>query len=140
MATEVTSAHASAQVTETRAGKFQDEVQAGGISFLADEPAGLGGLGTGPSPYDLLCAALGACTSMTVRLYADQKGWPLTRISVKVGNTPKTATTKDKFLREITFEGALDETQRARLMQIAERCPVHRTLSEGSEIETHMAG
>ena len=123
-------------VVETGAGKFQAQVDAPGGRFLADEPRDVGGLGSGPGPFDLLSAALGACTSMTCRLYADQKGWPLKRVAVQVQHVAKTATAKDRFTRQISFEGELDPAQRQRLLEIAERCPVHRTLTAGSDVVT----
>ncbi len=127
-------------VQETRAGKLQVEVIAGKTRFLADEPVAVGGLGSGPGPYDLLCAALGACTSMTVRLYADQKQWPLERVRVAVRHgKDKERKPADLFSRRIALEGPLDSEQRARLMEIAGRCPVHRTLEAGSAIETAAA-
>lgn len=124
-------------VRETRAGKFQVEALAQGHRFLIDEPVSVGGLGTGPGPYQLLGAALGACTAMTLRLYAGQKNWPLDRVSVRVGHTrEKDQTPADLFSREITVAGALDEEQTARLIEIAERCPVHRTLEAGARVVT----
>jgi putative redox protein len=124
-------------VQETGAGKFQVEVRTGTTRFLADEPVAVGGLGSGPGPYDLLCAALGACTSMTLRLYADQKQWPLTRTSVSVAHDKdKERKPADRFTRAIALEGALDAAQRARLLEIANKCPVHRTLESGSAVET----
>jgi uncharacterized OsmC-like protein/alpha/beta superfamily hydrolase len=124
-------------VQETGAGKFQAEVRTGTTRFLADEPTAAGGLGSGPGPYDLLCAALGACTSMTLRLYADQKQWPLARTRVAVGHTKdKDRKPADLFTRSIALEGPLDAAQRTRLMEIANKCPVHRTLESGSAIET----
>lgn len=117
-------------VTETGVGKFQVEVLAGTAAFLADEPVEAGGLGSGPSPYDLLCAALGACTTMTLRLYAERKGWPLERATVRVLHA-RGADGRDRLAREVTVDGALDETQRRRLLEIAQRCPVHRTLKPG---------
>jgi putative redox protein len=124
-------------VQETGAGKFQAEVRTGTTRFLADEPVAAGGLGSGPGPYDLLCAALGACTSMTLRLYADQKQWPLARTSVSVGHVKdKDRKPADLFTRSIALEGPLDAAQRTRLMEIANKCPVHRTLELGSAIET----
>lgn len=125
------------RVEETGVGKFQVAVQAGPTRFLADEPVDVGGLDSGPSPYDLLGAALGACTAMTCRLYADRKGWPLDRVSVEVTHEARTATTKDRFVREIGLEGELDADQRVRIIEIAEKCPIHRTLTEGAEIVTH---
>ena len=122
---------------ETRAGKFQVEILAAGHKLLADEPVAVGGLGTGPGPYQLLGAALGACTAMTLRLYATQKDWPLDRVTVRVGHTrEKDQVPPDLFSREITVEGPLDEAQTARLIEIADRCPVHRTLEAGSRVMT----
>ena len=129
------------RVEETRAGKFQVRVLTPSTSFIADEPASVGGLDSGPTPYDLLSAGLGACTAMTCRLYADQKGWPLDRVVVEVGHIGKTSIGPDLFVRKIGFQGELHEDQRSRLLEIAERCPVHRTLAQGSTIETrHLAG
>jgi putative redox protein len=124
-------------VEETGAGKFQVQVTAHGARFFADEPADVGGLGSGPTPFELVSAGLGACTSMTLRLYADRKGWPLRRVRVAVahekvdGQVPP-----DLFERKIGLEGPLDAAQTARLFEIAEKCPVHRTLESGARIST----
>jgi uncharacterized OsmC-like protein/alpha-beta hydrolase superfamily lysophospholipase len=130
-------------VTETRQGKFQQLVTAGQHRFPADEPVDAGGLDSGPGPYDLLLAALGACTAMTLRLYADRKGLPLERVVVRLTHAKihaadcETCETKEGMLdridKEIVVAGALDEEARARLLEIAEKCPVNRTLK--SEIE-----
>jgi putative redox protein len=126
-------------VEETGAGKFQVQVSVHGSRFFADEPVDVGGLGTGPSPYELVAAGLGACTSMTVRLYAERKGWPLRRTRVAVrhdkvdGQTPA-----DLFDRQIDLEGPLDTEQRARLFEIADKCPVHRTLEAGARVTTEV--
>lgn len=126
-----------AEAEETGAGKFQLSITAGGAIFLADEPVSAGGLGTGPSPFDLLSAALAACTTMTLRLYADHKGWPVTRIRTAVGHQKDpTDPLPDLFDRRIAIEGALDSDQRARLLEMADRCPVHRTLERGSRFST----
>lgn len=125
-------------VTETRAGKYQVEVQAGQTRFFADEPADVGGLGSGPNPYDLMGAALGACTVMTLRLYADRKNWPLKRAWVKVTHGRSSLVARDVFNRDIHLEGPLDDEQRAKLIEIAERCPVHVTLERGSDITTRL--
>lgn len=124
------------RVEETGAGKFQVRITTASGDFLADEPASVGGLGSGPTPYDLLGAGLGACTAMTCRLYADRKGWPLDRVVVEVGHVAKTPSTPDHFERKIGFVGGLDDGQLARLMEIADRCPVHRTLTESATIST----
>ena len=124
-------------VEETGAGKFQVQVAVHGTRFLADEPVDVGGMGSGPSPYELLAAGLGACTCMTVRLYVERKGWPLQRVRASVrhdkvaGQTPP-----DTFHRLVGFDGPLDTEQRARLMEIADKCPVHRTLEGGSRVVT----
>ena len=127
-------------VEETGVGPFQNEITGSGWRYLADEPLDKGGLGTGPSPLDWLAAGLGACTSMTCRMYADRKGWALRRTTVEVVHTARTATSKDLFERRIDFEGDLDEAQRARLFEIADRCPAHRALVEGSEVTTAALG
>jgi uncharacterized OsmC-like protein len=133
-------------VTETGNGRFQQQVEAGGHRFLADEPVAAGGLGSGPNPYDLLLAGLGACTAMTLRLYAERKGWPLERVRVRLDHRKIHAEdcaeceTKvglvDEIDREIALEGPLDDGQRARLLEIADRCPVHRTLTSEIMIRT----
>ncbi len=129
----------SVQATETLAGPFQVEVVAGGLTLTADEPVQAGGLGSGPTPYDLLASALAACTVMTVRLYADRKGWPLQRASVRALHARAALTGKDRFAREITLEGPLSPEQHQRLLEIANRCPVHLTLERGSDIVTVLA-
>lgn len=125
-------------VQETGVGRYQVQADAAGIRFLIDEPVSLGGLGSGHTPYDLLAAALASCTSMTLRLYADQKGWPLDHISVRVGHVRGSLTARDRFERELMFEGTLDEAQRARLLQLADRCPVHITLERGADVRTEL--
>jgi putative redox protein len=122
-------------IRETHQGKYQVEARVGsGAAFLIDEPVAAGGLGSGPNPYNLLSAALGACTTMTLRLYADRKGWPLTEIRTAVRHSRAGLQAKDAFELDIVLEGALDDAQRTRLMEIAERCPVHLTLARGSEV------
>ena len=124
-------------VEETGEGAFQVEVRAGGARLLVDEPVEVGGSGSGPTPYDLLSAALGACTAMTLRLYARRKGWPLARVRVCVGHSRTTGVSPpDVFVRDIAIDGELDAEQRARLIEIAGRCPVHLTLERGARVET----
>jgi len=125
-------------VEETGVGTYQNAVIGAGWRFLADEPVEKGGLGTGPSPVEWLAAGLGACTSITCRMYAERKGWALRRTTVEVVHTARTATSKDLFERAIRFEGDLDQTQRARLFEIADHCPVHRALTEGSVVTTRV--
>jgi putative redox protein len=125
------------------------EIAIGPHRLLADEPVSSGGEDSGPSPYDLLTAALGACTAMTVRLYADRKEIPLERVSVNLHHEKIHATdcleceTKegriDKIERVIELEGPLDEAQRAKLLEIANKCPVHRTLHSEVFVPTRLA-
>ncbi|HMH19401.1 MAG TPA: bifunctional alpha/beta hydrolase/OsmC family protein [Burkholderiales bacterium] len=136
-------------VRETREGKFTNQVFAGRHVIRADEPVTAGGTDTGLSPYDLLCAALGACTAMTVRGYADLKGIPLERISVELKHEKIHATdcaeceTRegkiDRIERLIGLEGDLDPAQRQKLLEIANKCPVHRTLHSEVVIPTRLA-
>jgi len=132
-------------VRETGRGRLQQEVVVGRHHLLADEPVAAGGLDSGPGPYDLLLAGLGACTAMTLRLYAERKGLALERVTVELSHTKIHAEdcaeceTKegmiDRIERAITLTGKLGEDQRVRLMEIADKCPVHRTLT--SEIDIH---
>lgn len=124
------------EITETRAGKFQVEIDVRGHAFLADEPVEVGGLGSGPDPYELLAAALGACTAMTARMYADYKGLALDRVRVEVRHESGDGLPRDRFIREVAFDGDLTPEQSIRLFEIVEKCPVHRSLTEGARIET----
>lgn len=127
---------------------FAQEVTAGGHRLVADEPASVGGTDTGPDPYDLLLAALGSCTSMTVGLYARRKQWPLQAVRVTLRHAKVHAAdcadceTKvgmlDQIERDIELVGALDDEQRARLLDIANKCPVHRTLMSEIAIRTRL--
>lgn len=124
---------------ETGAGRFQILVKAGRARLLVDEPESAGGLGSGPTPYQLLSAALAACTTMTLRVYADRNGIPAAAIRTCVGySRAPDAGAADLFTRKISLEGSLDEAQSARLLAIAARCPVHRTLERGARIETEL--
>jgi uncharacterized OsmC-like protein/fermentation-respiration switch protein FrsA (DUF1100 family) len=136
-------------VRETRRSKFQQTVSIGPHRLLADEPISAGGEDTGPGPYDFLLAGLGACTSMTMRLYADRKSLPLERVTVTLKHSRiyaedcASCETKagmlDQIDRTIAMEGALDAEQRGKLMEIADKCPVHRTLTSEIHIVTHAA-
>jgi uncharacterized OsmC-like protein/alpha/beta superfamily hydrolase len=134
-------------VTETGNGKFQQRISYGGVhEGLADEPESYGGGNTGPAPYDLLLAGLGACTTMTVRMYAERKNLPLDRVSVTLRHgkihakdceTCETAEGRvDRIERRIRLDGDLTDDQRSKLMEIADKCPVHRTLHSEVLIET----
>jgi putative redox protein len=128
-----------AVATETRRGRFQVSLDVAGQTLLADEPASVGGLGSGPNPFQLLASALAACTTMTLRLYADQKGWPVTSIRTAAGHSRQPgATPVDLFTRRITIDGPLSQEQTDRLLEIADRCPVHRTLTAGARVDTSL--
>ena len=136
-------------VAETGAAKFSQLVTAGRHRLAADEPESYGGADSGPSPYQLLSAALGACTSMTLRMYADRKKWPLEKVSVRLVHDKIHAVDceacedregkVDRIEREISISGPLDEEQRRRLLEIADKCPVHQTLERRNEIVTRLA-
>ena len=136
-------------VRETRNSKFQNAVIVGPHHLLADEPAAVGGEDTGPGPYDYVLAGLGACTSMTMRMYAERKSLPLERVTVTLSHNKIHAEdcaeceTKvgmlDQFDRVIAMEGPLDAEQRKKLMEIADKCPVHRTLTSEIHIVTKAA-
>src|SRR5215472_14259885 len=136
---------APTQVVVTSESGLAQEIVSGRHHWRADEPQGIGS-DTGPSPYELLLASLGACTSMTLRLYAQRKGIDLRRITVRLqhyrihAEDCQDCETKSGFLdhidREIELTGNLDEAQRRRLLEIAERCPVHRTLKSEINIRT----
>jgi putative redox protein len=126
----------AAIVAETGLGRFQVEAKVGSSAFLLDEPLAAGGLGSAPNPYDLLSSALGACTVMTIRLYANRKGWPLSQVRARVAHHRDSLQARDIFTREVSLEGPLDGVQKARLMEIADRCPVHLTLRRGSDVST----
>ncbi|WP_426435117.1 alpha/beta fold hydrolase [Bradyrhizobium genosp. P] len=136
-------------VQETRASKLQQIVTTGPHRLLADEPVSVGGQDTGPGPYDFLLTALGTCTSMTMRMYADRKALPVDRITVTLQHSKiyakdcEECETREGMLdqldRVIKIEGALDADQHKRLMEIADKCPVHRTLTSEIRIVTKAA-
>jgi putative redox protein len=125
-------------VQPTGHGDFQVRVNAQGPSFLVDEPVAMGGLASGPTPYDLLSAALGACTAMTLGLYARRKGLSLTDVQVSVTHRRDAVTGRDTFERALHIDGSFDEAQKARLLALADRCPVGKTLSAGADIVTRL--
>ena len=124
------------------------EIRIGPFELRSDEPVDQGGTGLGPTPYGLLSAALGACTAMTLRLYARSKGWPLDEVVVRLRHEKIYARdcaeceTRegriDRLEREITLIGRLDDAQRKRLLEIADKCPVHRTLTHEIQIVTRL--
>ncbi|KIC08307.1 osmotically inducible protein C [Leisingera sp. ANG-M1] len=135
------------RVTEADPDGFLQDVQSGpGHHTFADEPLAYGGTNRGMSPYGFVAAGLGACTSMTLRMYARRKGWPLEGISVDVSHDkvhaqdaqPTGPAKIDQFTRVIHLCGPLSDEQRAKLMEIADRCPVHRTLESGARVITHL--
>lgn len=135
-------------VEETLAGRYQNRGRSERHELLLDEPAEVGGADSGPAPYDLLLLALGACTSMTLRMYAEMKKLPLRRVHVRLSHRKLHAqdcadcATRDgkidEIRREISLEGDLDEAQRQRLLDIANRCPVHRTLTSEIKIRSSL--
>ena len=137
-------------VVRGKAGGLAQEIEAGIHHLVSDEPVSAGGTATGPTPYDLLLSALGACTSMTLMMYAGRKKWPLEGVNVALrhsrvhaqdcstcDSTPARLTLIE---REIELTGALDDEQRKRLLEIADRCPVHQTLTSAITIKTREHG
>lgn len=127
---------------------FRTEVEVGGHHLVVDEPTAVGGTDGGPTPYEMLLAGLGACTAMTLRLYADRRKWPLERALISLRHRKvhaqdcidcETKPAKmDVVDRIITLEGSLTEEQRARLLEIAERCPVQQTLGSKIQVNTKL--
>ena len=142
-----TSSEGTVTVTETSTGTYTQQITAGRHQLAADEPQPIGA-DSGPTPYDLLLAAVGACTSMTVRMYANRKGWPLETVRVTLRHSRIHAQdcadceTRigwiDHIDRDIELAGNLDDTQRQRLLDIANRCPVHQTLTSEVHIATSL--
>ena len=136
-------------VEDRELGPFAETIRVGTHVLGADEPVSAGGTNTGPNPYDYLVAALGACTAMTLRLYARQKNWPLQKVHVWLKHDKihaedcadcETREGKiDHIDRQIVLDGPLSEEQRQRLLEIADRCPIHRTLTSEVHIRTRLA-
>lgn len=136
------------EVSETLAGRYTNEVRVGRHTMQADEPVDVGGTDAGPMPHDFVLAGLGACTSMTVRMYAERKGIPLKRVSVrlsyrkmKAADCPDCVTKEGEvteMTRDVTLEGDLTPEQRDRLIEIANKCPVHKTLVGEIKVRTHL--
>ena len=132
---------AIARVRDSGPGSLRVAISVAGQSFAGDEPVAAGGTGSGPAPHDLLAAGLAECTVLTLRLYADRKAWPLEAVKVAVTHLVQAdAAPRDLFRRTIQLTGPLADDQKTRLMEIADRCPVHRTLTAGSRIETAPGG
>jgi uncharacterized OsmC-like protein len=136
-------------VEESGAGKYQQAVKAGNHKLIADEPVSVGGKDAGMNPYELLLASLGACTSMTLRMYAERKNLPLKKVTVTLQHEKIHAEdcvdceTKegkiDRILRIIQLDGPLNDDQRKKLLEIADKCPVHRTLHSEIRIVTRVS-
>ncbi len=139
-----------ARVVVTTGEGLRTEMETGRHELVADEPTSLGGTDAGPTPYDYLLAALGSCTSITIRMYADRKGWPLESVTVRLSQERIHATDCeeceteegriDRIEREIELARPLEEEQRRRLLEIADMCPVHRTLESEMLVENTLAG
>jgi uncharacterized OsmC-like protein len=135
-------------VVRGNAAGFAQEITVGSHRLYSDEPKEVGGENTGPSPYELLAAALGACTSMTLGMYARRKQWPLASVIVRLrhskihANDCADCESRDAMLdrmdRDIELSGDLTEEQRGKLLEIADKCPVHRTLTRGIQIHTRL--
>lgn len=140
--------HEEGQVVARTGGAYQTEIKAGSHSLVSDEPEDVGGDDAGPTPYDLLLSALGSCTGMTLRMYADRKEWPLDETVVRLRHEKihakdcEDCETKegriDRIRREIEVNGALSDEQRQRLLEIANKCPVHRTLNSEIDVRSSL--
>jgi putative redox protein len=137
------------EVEETLTGRYTQSMRSGRHVLTADEPTDVGGDDAGPGPYELLLMSLGACTSMTLRMYAELKRLPLTRVLVRLSHRRihaqdcadcETAAGKvDEIVREVVLEGDLTDEQRRHLLAIANRCPVHRTLTSEIKVRSYLA-
>jgi putative redox protein len=139
---------AEGQVVTRTQGHYRTEIAAGRHTLVADEPASVGGDDAGPTPYDYLLAALGSCTGMTLRMYADRKDWPLEEATVRLSHEKVHAEDcdhcdtdrgkVDRIRREIELTGELEDQQRDRLLEIANKCPVHRTLHSEIDVQSSL--
>ncbi|WP_374344226.1 OsmC family protein [Azonexus sp.] len=127
-------------VAENGQGRYQQAIVAGQHRLLADEPASMGGADAGPAPFDFIMAGLGACTSMTLRMYAERKGLALTGIRVELEHDKIEidGQPRDRIRRTITLDGELSAEQRQRLLEIANKCPVHRALSNSIALDCEL--
>lgn len=128
-------------VSENGQGRYQQEVRAGQHRLIADEPVSMGGADAGPAPFDFLMSGLGACTSMTLRMYAERKELPLTRISVELSHEKieLDGVKRDQITRHLRLTGDLSQEQRQRLLEIAGKCPVHKALSGSIDLPCQLA-
>ena len=129
-------------VVESGNGPYGQFITAGSHVLGADEPGAVGGKNTGPDPYELVLAGLGACTAMTIRMYANRKQMPLKKVEVRLRHLQRAAAgkdIKDKFERVVVLEGDLTDEQRQHLLEIADRCPVSQTLKRSSDIASSLA-
>jgi putative redox protein len=141
--------HEGALTVRIGATGYRTEIVAGPHTLVSDEPIEAGGTDAGPTPYDLILAALGACTAITLRMYADRKKWPLENVIVRLHHGRSHAADEqqcenrpvrlDQIERTLEISGPLTHEQRVRLAEIAERCPVHRTLDAGVRITTRLS-
>jgi putative redox protein len=127
-------------VAENGQGRYQQAVTVGQHQLIADEPVSLGGADAGPAPFDLVMAGLGACTSITLRMYAERRDIALTHVSVSLSHSKidVDGVSRDHIERTITLEGTLTAEQRQRLLEIANKCPVHRALSSSFVIDSSL--
>lgn len=125
-------------VSEGKYGPYQVVVRSASSTLIVDEPFGTGGLGSGPTPFDLLSAALGSCALMTMRCYATEREWPLEQLVVRVSHDRPALASRDRFLKEIQMVGTLTADQVDALLDVATRCPIHVTVARGSDIETRL--
>ena len=147
--TPPTPSHEGTLTASIGASGYRVAIDAGGHSLVSDEPVEAGGTDEGATPYDFVLAALGACTAMTLRMYADRKGWPLEGVVVRMHHGRSHAVDEqqcenravrlDQIERTLEIAGPLTQEQRVRLAEIAERCPVHRTLDAGVRITTRLS-
>jgi putative redox protein len=145
-----TEGEAGTVVVHGSAAGFAQEIAAGRHRLTGDEPISFGGTDTGPNPYDFLLAALGSCMSITVAMYARRKGWPLESVTVRLRHSKihavdceqceTSGALLDYIGCDVEFIGVLSEEQRVRLLEIADRCPVHRTLTSEIQIRSRLAG
>ena len=129
------------KVSERTGGKYTQDVIARGHKFYADEPESYGSADLGPTPYELVMGGLGACTTITLRMYAERKDWPVGKLSVDVTHKVLASTDGKKtnvFTRKISIEGDLDDAQRQRMLEIANKCPIHKVLESANTIETEL--